>query len=352
MPKESMTPRERWLAVLQHRVPDRVPTDYWTTDEAHTRLKAYLGIADDDSLYDRLHIDRPYSVGPRYVGPPLSADEDVYGIRYRMVDYGAGAYREAVTNPLAGYGSIAEIEASYHWPSPDWWAYDHLPEQIRGHEASPIRGGGSEPFLTYKDLRGDEQAYMDLILNPEIVHYCLDRLFELAYQNTLRIYEAIPDQVMITYIAEDMGGQSSLLFSPAQIRTFLLPRMKRMMTLAHQAGAYVFFHSDGAVRPIIPDMITTGIDVLNPIQWRCAGMERDGLKADFGSQIVLHGGVDNQQTLPFGSVTEVREEVIENIRVLGAGGGYILAPCHNIQSITPPENVVAMYDEAHASGWY
>ena len=224
-----------------------------------------------------------------------------------MMDYGSGAYREAVSNPLAEYDSVAEIEAHYRWPSPDYWTYDHLPEQIRGREASPIRGGGSEPFLTYKDLRGDEQAYMDLILNPEIVHYCLDRLFELAYQNTLRIYEAIPGQVMITYVAEDMGGQSSLLFSPAQIRTFLLPRMKRMMTLAHQAGAYVFFHSDGAVRPILPDMIATGIDVLNPIQWRCAGMERDALKADFGGQVVLHGAVDNQHTLPFGSVADVRD---------------------------------------------
>ncbi|MHB1318121.1 MAG: uroporphyrinogen decarboxylase family protein, partial [Anaerolineae bacterium] len=312
----------------------------------------HLGIADDQALYDRLHIDRPFTVGPRYIGPPLSSDEDVFGIRYRMMDYGAGAYREAVANPLAGFSTVAEIEVQYRWPSPDWWTYDHLREQIRGREAMPIRGGGSEPFLTYKDLRGDEQAYMDLILNPEIVQYCLDRLFELAYQNTLRIYEAIPGQVMITYVAEDMGSQSSLLFSPAQIRSFLLPSMKRMMTLAHEAGAYVFFHSDGAVRPILPDMIATGIDVLNPIQWRCAGMEREGLKADFGSQVVLHGAVDNQYTLPFGSAADVRNEVIENIRVLGAGGGYILAPCHNIQAITPPENVVAMYDEAHASGWY
>ena len=71
MPKESMTPRERWLAVLQHRIPDRVPTDYWTTDEAHARLKAHMGIVDDDVLYERLHIDRPFTVGPRYVGPPL-----------------------------------------------------------------------------------------------------------------------------------------------------------------------------------------------------------------------------------------------------------------------------------------
>jgi uroporphyrinogen decarboxylase len=352
MPKEPMTSRERWQAVLDHRLPDRVPTDYWATDEAHAALKKHLGIVGDRALYDRLHIDRPFTVTPPYIGPPIPADEDVYGIQYRSVDYGAGSYREAISHPLAAYETVAEIEAGYTWPNPDWWAYDDLAKQLVGNEALPIRGGGSEPFLTYKYLRGDAQAYMDLLLNPEIVHYCLDRLFELAYENTRRIYEAIPGQVMITYIAEDMGSQTSLLFSPAQIHTFLLPRMKRMMDLAHEAGARVFFHSDGAVRPILPDMIVAGIDVLNPIQWRCQGMERAGLKSDFGQQIVLHGGVDNQYTLPFGSVAEVEAEVRENIRVLGAGGGYILAPCHNIQAVSPPENVVVMYDSAFAHGRY
>ena len=192
---------------------------------------------------------------------------------------------------------------------------------------------------------------MDLILNPEIVHYCLDQLFDLAYQNTLRIYEAIPGRVLITYVAEDMGSQQSLLFSPAQIHEFLIPRMRRIMDLAHSAGAYVFHHSDGAVRPIIPDMIAAGIDVLNPIQWRCRGMDREGLKRDFGDRLVFHGGVDNQYTLAFGTVDEVAREVADNLRILGAGGGYILAPCHNIQAVSPAENIVTMYETCYALGW-
>jgi uroporphyrinogen decarboxylase len=131
---------------------------------------------------------------------------------------------------------------------------------------------------------------------------------------------------MISYIAEDMGTQEGLMFSPAQINEFLIPRMKRMIDLAHQAGAYAFYHSDGAVRKILPDMIAAGIDVLNPIQWRCTGMERRALKRDFGAQVIFHGGVDNQYTLAFGSEAEVRDEVIENLAVLGEGGGYILGP--------------------------
>jgi len=351
MPQETMTPCERWLAVLQRRKPDRVPMDYWTTEEARDKLLRYLGLHDERAMLKRLHIDRPLTVSPRYVGPPVPPDRDVYGIQYRDADYGTGVYREVAVHPLAGYSSVQEIEANYRWPSPDWWDYTDLPSQIKGWDDYPIRGGGSEPFLTYKSLRGQEQAFMDLVLNPEIVHYCLDKLFELAYQNTLRIYEAIPGKVLITYVAEDMGSQTSLLFSPAQIHEYLIPRMKRVIDLAHQAGAVVFHHSDGAVRRIIPDMIEAGIDVLNPIQWRCKGMEREGLKRDFGEKLIFHGGVDNQYTLAFGSVDEVRQEVIDNLRILGAGGGYILAPCHNIQAVSPAENIVAMYDTGYEYGW-
>jgi len=148
-----------------------------------------------------------------------------------------------------------------------------------------------------------------------------------------------------------MGGQDDLMFSPAQIHEFLLPRMKRIIDLAHQAGAFVFHHNDGNCRRIIPDMIELGIDVLNPIQWRCKDMDRAGLKRDFGDRLVFHGAMDNQYTLPFGTVEEVRGEVLYNLEVLGAGGGYILAPCHNIQAVSPPENIVAMYETCYEHGW-
>jgi len=124
-----------------------------------------------------------------------------------------------------------------------------------------------------------------------------------------------------------------------------------MTDLAHQAGAYVFFHSDGAISEVLPEMIALGIDVLNPIQWRCRGIELEGLKRDFGEKVVFHGGVDNQHTLAFGAVEEVRQEVRKNLEVLGAGGGYVLAPCHNIQAVSPPENVVALYETGYEEGW-
>jgi uroporphyrinogen decarboxylase len=351
MHKETMTPKERWLAVLERRSPDRVPMDYWGTSETTQILMAHLQVDTPFEMYQKLRIDWLVTVGPRYAGPPLDPDRDMYGCRHRDVDYGTGIYSECVEHPLAQYETVEEIEAHYTWPTADWFDYSAIPSQVEGKDDYPVRGGGSEPFLTYCHLRGLEQAFMDLALNPDIVHYCLDRLFDFCYENTTRIYEAIPGRVNISYVAEDMGSQESLLFSPRQINTFLIPRMKRMIDLAHSAGAYVFFHSDGAVRRIIPDMIAAGIDVLNPIQWRCPGMEREGLKRDFGEDLIFHGGVDNQQTLPFGTLDDVRAEVRKNIEVLGAGGGYIIAPCHNIQALTPPENVVAMYEAGFEYGW-
>jgi len=331
--------------------------DYRATPEATEKLMKYLGMENKKTLFGHLHIDKVLSVGPKYVGPAIPEGTTVFGARFKNIHYDGGVYSGALDgiayyHPLAQYKTAEEIEKNYQWPSPDWWDYSEIPEQIKGKEDWVIVGGGSEPFMDYKEqLRKPEQAYMDLVENPEIVHYCLDKLFDLCYEKTRRIYEAIPGKVMVTWVAEDLGTQESLLFSPAHIREFLLPRMKRMIDLAHEAGAYVFHHSDGAVREIIPDMIEAGIDVLDPIQWRCRGMEREALKRDFGDKLVFHGGMDNQYTLAFGSVEEVRQEVLDNIHILGKGGGYILTPCHNIQVVSPPENIIAMYETGYENGW-
>ncbi len=291
------------------------------------------------------------SVQPEYAGPPLRRGYDMYGRRYRYINYGTGKYRECIAGPLEGYETVEEIEANYTWPTADLFDYSVLPNQLRGRKRNyPVQGGGSEPFLIYADLRGREQAYMDLVLRPEMVHYCLDKLFDFCYENTTRIYETLPGQVTLSYVAEDFGGQENLLYSRRNIQEFFLPRMKRIIDLAHSSDVYAFFHSDGAIRTIIPDMINIGIDVLNPLQWRSPGMEREGIKRDFGEKVVLHGGVDNQQTLAFGTVEDVQNEVLENLQILGKGGAYILAPCHNIQAVSPPENIVAMYETGYANG--
>ena len=119
-----------------------------------------------------------------------------------------------------------------------------------------------------------------------------------------------------------------------------------MIDVCHAAGVKFMLHSCGAIRPLIPDLIALGVDVLDPIQVAAHGMEPAALKRDFGDRLAFHGGMCTQRTLPFATPQEVREAVLDRIATLGAGGGYILASSHDLSADTPPENIVAMYDPA------
>jgi uroporphyrinogen decarboxylase len=351
MPKESMTPKERWLAVLSRKNPDRIPMDFWATPETTALLMENLGCYSEWEMCRKLHVDMPVKVKPEYAGPSIPRGADVFGRRYKNVYYGSGTYKECIYHPLVQYDSAEEVERNFQWPNPDWWDYSSIRSQIFQKEDYPILAGHYEPFLIYKDLRGQQKAFLDIVENPDLVHYCLEKLFHLGFTEIERMYEQIPGKVTLTYVAEDMGGQENLMMSPAHIREFLLPKMKKVIDFIHSQGAFVFHHNDGSIRRIIPDMIAAGIDILNPIQWRSKNMDRRELKKDFGDQVVLHGAMDNQLTLPFGSVEDVRNEVLDNFRILGSGGGYILAPCHNIQPITPIENILTMYETGYECGW-
>ena len=345
-----MTPRERWLAVLNREKFDRIPLDYRATDEFTRKLVAHMNCRDIAEVFERLHIDPIHTVGPRYVGPPLDGDKDVYGVGYEQTAYEGGHYRDAVHHPLAHYRSVEEIEDNYQWPSPDWWDYSVIPAQYAGKEDQVIRGGHCEEFAQYKFLRGVEQGYVDLYENPDMVDYVLGKLYDLQYEQVRRTYEQLPHGAIIwTWVAEDLGSQRALMISLEHIKRFFAPHFKRMIDLVHEGGGYVFHHDDGACREAIPLMIELGIDVLDPIQWRCEGMERAGLKRDFGDQVIFHGAMDNQHTLPFGTVADCRREAEENIRLLGPG--LLLGPCHNIQVISPPENVIAYYEAAYEASW-
>jgi uroporphyrinogen decarboxylase len=351
MRKEAMTPKERWQATLERRKPDRVPMDYWATPEVDQKLLRHLGCDDMWVAFKRLHIDRPVVVTPEYVGPPRRPGANDFGVIYQKVDYGTGVYDEAVYNPLAKYRSIAELEAEYTWPQPDWYDYNVLPAQLDGKEEYPVEGPFSEPYYLYKDLRGMEQSFIDLAENAEFVCYCLDKLFEYEYQRILRTFETLPGKVTYVQVGEDFGTQNGLMYSLEHIRKYFLPHMKMMMRLVNEGGAFVMTHCDGAIREVIPDLIEIGMDVLNPVQWRCKGMGREALKSDFGDKIIFHGAMDNQKTVPFGSPDDVRQEVLDNYTILGAGGGYILAPCHNLQAVTPAENILALYEAGYEHGW-
>ena len=326
---------------------DRIPTDYWSTPEVLDRLKTDLNCKTDRDLWKRLKIDKAHSADPVYVGPEMPHG-NIWRFTTRRIEVadGKGVYDEVADCPLAEMKEVEELD-DFPWPDPNWFDYTTIPNQLEDFKEWPIRGGSFEPFNLYCSLRGLERAFMDLVEAPEFLEAALQRIFEFFYEHNRRIFEAGGGRkggILFTYVAEDLGSQRGLLMSMDTIERFFIPRMKAMVDLAHSYGVKAFHHDDGAIRKVIPRMIEIGMDVLNPIQWRCEGMEREALKRDFGDALVFHGGMDNQQTVPFGTQEDVRNEVRENIEILGKGGGYILAPCHNLQPVTPTENIVTLYE--------
>jgi uroporphyrinogen decarboxylase len=347
-----MTPRQRWLALLGGEKPDRIPTDYQATPEVTSRLLRELECEDIEALYRRLDIDarRFVAARPLRTHHPDDPQADWWGVRYRTVDYGGGAYQEPEYHPLAGMTDVAQIDA-YRWPDPDDFDYQTIRRQLDTDDGyRPIHCGCYEPFLLYGYLRGLEESFEDLVLRPEIAEAILGHLFDFHYEHLRRSFEAGDGRIDLMWVAEDLGSQFGPLISLETYRRFLLPNQIKMADLARSFGIHVMYHTDGAARLFLPDLIDrVGIEILNPIQWRCPGMERDGLVADFGDRLIFHGSIDNQQTLPFGSADDVRAEVCESIEIYRSAR-WICNPCHNLQPNTPTENILAMYQAIQAYG--
>lgn len=344
-----MTPRERWLALLKGNPADRIPTDYQATDEVTARLLRELNCADEDELWRRLHVDRRRFVESKWLLPhhPDDPEADMWGVRYQSVDYGTGAYEEPAYRPLAEAQAVADIH-SHRWPDPEDFDYAVISRSLDEDDGYyPIHSCCYEPFLFYCYLRGIEQAFEDLVLHPDLADAILGHIFDFYYEHQRRCFEAGAGRIDLTWVAEDLGSQTGPLLSLDMYRRFLLPHQIKMADLARSFGIHVMYHTDGAARMFLPDLIDhVGIEILNPVQWRCPGMEREGLVADFGDRIIFHGSIDNQQTLPFGTVDDVIAEVRESIEIY-KDARWICNPCHNIQPNTPTENIVAMYETVH-----
>jgi uroporphyrinogen decarboxylase len=351
-----MTPRERWLATVEGRRPDRLACDYWATAEVTRRLMRDLDCASERDLWRRLGVDKCVFLAPRH---PRAAENtwhipslfSIWGIPTAIVPYmdGLGAYEEAVDPPLADAHATADVDR-HPWPDPAEWDTSTLREECLAWSGYPIVGASYEPFYLYCRLRGMEQALEDLALASPLVDAIMERIFEIHADIVRRAMNAAGDLIDFVYVAEDLGTQESLLMSPRAFRRYLKPWLARMVDLVHSCGARAFHHDDGSIRAILPDLIDIGIDILNPIQWRCRGMDRKALARDFGHAVAFHGAIDNQRTLPFGSPRDVRREVGDNIRIFAGARGYIAAPCHNIQANTPTENILALYETVHEFG--
>ena len=381
-----MNSLDRVTTALNHREPDHVPLDIGGTgvsqmhERTYRNLRAYLGLSPrepeiilfqerlpriDDELADLLETDVVFVMPQPGTGYEVVVEDlgeylaftDEWGIGWRMPKQG-GFYFDMYHHPLATAETLSDFR-EFPLPDPlDDRRYENIRSEVetalaRG-KAVVLNAPGAGILEMYSWLRGYEDFYVDLALNHDFVAYMLDRNAELKMAYWERVLADVGDLVTVCAEYDDLAGQNAMLFSPETYRTLVKPRHKRLIQfIKERTDAKVFYHTDGAVRSVIPDLIDAGIDILNPVQFTAADMELRSLKAEFGADLTFWGGgVNTQGVLDVGTPAEVREDVKRNIEALAPGGGFVFATVHDIQANVPPENVMAMWETWREFGWY
>ncbi len=387
-----MTSRERIDTALCHREPDRVPYDLagttvtGITRNAYIKAMRFRGIAPDigDAEVDPIQqIVTPseenlvflksdtrrigarrltdYQDNKRVGGKAIEVG-DFYGCGWRF-EPGRDLYFNLVSSPLAGAESLSAAKPLF--PRKDWANYavavrKVLDEQIGAAGSFCVVADRNTAGLTENSvrIRGYENWFVDTVVDPAGV----EALLNVIVEDKLRYWDVVIDWAletgnapMISVISEadDLGTQTSTIMDPAQIRKMIIPRFETIFAHVKKRLPHVkvFMHSCGAIRPLIPDLIEAGIDILNPVQFTAAGMGLEGLKRDFGDVLTFWGGgVDTQSTLNHGTPQEVADEVKRIIDILAPGGGFVFAPVHNVQDDVPPANFWAMWDALQEYG--
>jgi uroporphyrinogen decarboxylase len=386
----SLNSQERVRAAIRHQTPDRTPVDLVATSEVWDKLADYFqpdtgGMADmtwlqpaREAVLRRLNIDCRLFSYDMFCHPPESVLKpgatvnwwdtlmrstpnrmwrqiapdgtlyDIFGVQFQLETHAFGRYEGHSGYPLGSALTVADLK-SYPWPEPDWWDFSQLPAMIdRLQQDGPyhMRFRLGSFFEQAWALRGMETFLLDFFTDPAIPLYIMDRIVEVHVENLKTVLELAGDRLDMVYTYDDVATQNSLLISPGHWRSMVKPRHQQILDVVHQYGKTAMYHCDGALAPLIPELIDMGVDVLNPIQTDGPGMEASGLKAQFGKRLTFHGGIDIIKTLPRGSVAEVQTAARDRINVLGQSGGYIMCSSHHIQPDTPLENVLALYDLA------
>lgn len=198
-----------------------------------------------------------------------------------------------------------------------------------------------------KGIRDIEEWYVSTAIRKEYVYAIFERQCEIGLENLAKLHAVVGDRIDLVHTTgTDFGTQRAPFISTQSYRDLFKPFHKAINDWIHTHTSWkVLMHTDGAIMPLIPEFIEAGFDVMNPVQYTAAGMDRVTVKQRFGDSLTFWGaGVDTQKTLPFGTPDEVRAEVRENIRIFGPGGGYVFSTVHNAQPATPVENLLAMYE--------
>jgi uroporphyrinogen decarboxylase len=343
-----MTSRERVRKAIGHQQPDKVPANFECAPYVAEKMIKHYGLQDIDQVRQKLDIDI-YPVEAEYIGPELKTyydkgdkiEESYLGYKVKKVWTGKEYNDLHFYFPLDEYKTLEDLK-KYRWPSADWFDYESIKRQCDRYRDKAIIMGHEGPFQIATFLRSMENLLVDMVLEPEFAHYIYDRLVEFELEYYERILIAADGQIDILRPHDDYGTQINLLFSINMWRDYFKENTKKLVNLAHKYHAFYMQHSCGSVRPIIPELIDCGVDVLEPIQ-KVKGLEPRELKKEFGDKLAFHGGIDTQGLLPFGTPEDIIIETKYFVDSLNVNGGYILMASQVFENDVPIENIEAMY---------
>lgn len=361
-----MTSKERVLAALAHTEPDQVPYDYWAAPEVTERLQQHLGLPDKDALLDHLRVDLRYIPGPSYVGQVFrqhddGSVEDLWGVRRKIKTVQqrgfTWTYRHVVQSPLAHMQTPAEADRYPRWPSPDWWDYSTVAAECARYRRYAVVNAGDRLDRTAQlkpmmYLRGMEQTYMDLVLNPRLVEAVVAHIRDYFLEYNRRVFEAAQGGIDIFMMGDDFGTQAGPMMDLATWRRYFRQGFREYIALAHRYGLKVMHHTCGSVVHLIPEFIDAGLDILQSLQPKAYGMDLKKLKREYGKYLSFHGGIDIQDIVPNGTPEQIRDHVQAQMEAGKPGGGFIISTAHNIQPDTPTENILALFDAYREFGSY
>ncbi|MFI4911911.1 MAG: uroporphyrinogen decarboxylase family protein [Sedimentisphaeraceae bacterium JB056] len=354
-----MTSRERFLAAVNHKQPDRAPIDYLASPQADRAIKDYYGIKTEAELLDIIGSDFYYlscrdisqneSSLPFYRGlcaGVINDNERVcpFGIKWQRGAYDSKfAVDDAIESPLKNAQTEKDI-LDYQWPKISDFDFSGFNEEIEANKERVIIGGFWSGILgdCYR-MHGFENFLLNIAMNPTMIKTLINRMTDFYLELNNHLFEQFKGRIDVWFFGNDLGSQAALLFSPQMLSEFFIPGFKKLADNAKSYGLKVMMHSCGAISEIIPLLIEASVDIIDPVQVTATGMDPQKLKSELGDKITFHGGIDTQQLLPYGTPQQVKMEAKRILDIMTPGGGYIYAPSQILGPDIPAENVAAMY---------
>lgn len=354
-----MNSKERVLCTIELEKADKVPMDFAANEGTLNKIYRRLKVNSYKEVLKTFHVDildirgiiDPVYQGPvpeeRAVGNGVK--QDFWGMKTKIMQTASGPEEMYVDFIFQDVSDIEEMEQHY-WPQVNWFDFSNIAKRLKPWQDFAIMASGASVFQHPTFLRGFNNLLMDMLTNQELAGCLMDKFTDFYVSYFDRLITAADGQIDILRIADDIGMQDRPLISKMVFEEFLVPRLKKLVDMAHSHSVKVMYHSCGSIVDFIDRIIEIGVEILDPIQVRAKGMDPRYLKENYSDQICFHGSIDTQYVLPQGSAEDVEKEVKKMINILGQDGGFILAPSHVLQTDVPLQNIEALYRAGYNYG--